>query len=661
MASLETYRNAGTSALLIQMAKLLEDPLRAMSKSSSEQSRPIAIVLDALDECEGRELVDQFLRLLSHLILNLPADFPFKVFITSRPEPHIMRVLRGDDLNQVSRPFVLHDIEKSIVQADIEIFFRHELSKIAHEFDLSSQPKLWPSDTELQELVNRAGSLFIVASTSVKFIADPYIGQPGDQLLALLKDDRASGSSSYKDLDQVYHHVLNTSVGGCGDANAPICVRFRQIVGAIVTALDPLPPSVLGSLMNVRTTDVYASIKFLGSVLIIPNEAYAKHEPLRTFHLSFPNYLTERCSDARFAIHPILHHTALALQCLETMNSFLKRNICNLPDPLLLNCDISDLEERVSITFLLYHKYACQHWGFHLQAAAQSSKLHPDHHEYALLKDLNYKLVEALNMFCKEKLLKWIEALSLLKCLDIVIPMISATEKWINEGELYNKEDLLALMNDCRRMTMRYFEPIRQGASHIYHTALALMPQCKIHEIYKSELQSSVRLVNPREIGWNPCMCILAGHTSYIRSVAFSHDSSKIVSGSDDQTVCIWDATTGTLINTLKGHTRKVRSVAFSHDSSKIVSGSNETVCIWDATTGTLVNRLKGHTGKVRSVAFSHDSSKIVSGSNISTVCIWDATTGTLVNTLKGHTSYVTSVAFSHDSSKIVSGSYDQT
>ncbi|KAG8909615.1 hypothetical protein FRC02_007664 [Tulasnella sp. 418] len=343
-----------------------------------------------------------------------------------------MRVLKGDDLNQVSRPFVLHDIEKSIVQADIEVFFRHELSKIAREFNLSGQQNQWPSHTELQELVNRAGSLFIAASTSIKFIADPYMRQPGDQLVALLKDDRASGSSPYKDLDQIYHHVLNTSVGHCEDASAPICIRFRQIVGAIVTALDPLPPSALGRLLNVRATDIDATMTFLGSVLIIPNEAYAEHEPLRAFHLSFPNYLTERCSDARFAIHPILHHTALALRCLETMNSFLKRNTCNLPDPLLLNCDISDLEERVSITFLLYHKYACQHWGFHLQAAAQSSKLHPDHHEYALLKDLNYKLVDALNMFCKEKLLQWIEALSFLECLGMVIPMITATEKWIN-------------------------------------------------------------------------------------------------------------------------------------------------------------------------------------------------------------------------------------
>ncbi|KAG8934376.1 hypothetical protein FRC02_010121 [Tulasnella sp. 418] len=154
----------------------------------------------------------------------------------------------------------------------------------------------------------------------------------------------------------------------------------------------------------------------------------------------------------------------------------------------------------------------------------------------------------------------------------------------------------------------------------------------------------------------------LEGHTDYVQSVAFSHDSRQIVSGSHDETVCIWDAVTGTLIKRLEGHTSYVRSVAFSHDSRQIVSGSHdETVCIWDAVTGTLIKRLEGHTEYVQSVAFSHDSRQIVSGSRDKTVCIWDAVTGTLIKRLEGHTEYVQSVAFSHDSRQIVSGSRDKT
>ena len=59
-------------------------------------------------------------------------------------------------------------------------------------------------------------------------------------------------------------------------------------------------------------------------------------------------------------------------------------------------------------------------------------------------------------------------------------------------------------------------------------------------------------------------------------SVAFSPDSSKIVFGSDDKTIKIWDVLSGQLINTLIGHNNWVYSVAFSPDSSKIVSGSRD-------------------------------------------------------------------------------------
>jgi len=56
----------------------------------------------------------------------------------------------------------------------------------------------------------------------------------------------------------------------------------------------------------------------------------------------------------------------------------------------------------------------------------------------------------------------------------------------------------------------------------------------------------------------------LTGHTNIICSVAFSPDGLKIVSGSRDNSIKIWDAQSGHLLNTLTGHTDWVRSVAFS-------------------------------------------------------------------------------------------------
>jgi WD40 repeat protein len=121
----------------------------------------------------------------------------------------------------------------------------------------------------------------------------------------------------------------------------------------------------------------------------------------------------------------------------------------------------------------------------------------------------------------------------------------------------------------------------------------------------------------------------LKGHTDSVRSVAFSQDGSRVISGSTDRTVQIWNVATGEVEAELKGHTDWVMSVACSQDGSRVVSGSyDKTVRIWNVTTGEVGAELKGHTHWVTSVAFLQDGSQVVSGSDDQTVRIWNVTTG---------------------------------
>ena len=154
----------------------------------------------------------------------------------------------------------------------------------------------------------------------------------------------------------------------------------------------------------------------------------------------------------------------------------------------------------------------------------------------------------------------------------------------------------------------------------------------------------------------------LTGHTHYVYSVSYSPDGRKIISTSEDKTIKIWDANTGSCLQTLTGHTNGVSSVLYSPDGRKIVSASGDkTIKIWDVNTGTCLQTLTGHTDWVLSASYSPDGRKIVSASKDKTIKIWDANTGSCLQTLTGHTDAVESVSYSPDGRKIVSTSWDKT
>src|SRR5262249_41635743 len=106
---------------------------------------------------------------------------------------------------------------------------------------------------------------------------------------------------------------------------------------------------------------------------------------------------------------------------------------------------------------------------------------------------------------------------------------------------------------------------------------------------------------------------ILKGHQGPVLSVAVMPDSGRIVSGSADNTVRIWDAKTFVELAQLKGHEGSVLSVAVTPDGSRIISGSaDKTVRVWDAKTFVELAQLKGHERSVLSVAVTPDGSRII-------------------------------------------------
>jgi WD40 repeat protein/tetratricopeptide (TPR) repeat protein len=144
-------------------------------------------------------------------------------------------------------------------------------------------------------------------------------------------------------------------------------------------------------------------------------------------------------------------------------------------------------------------------------------------------------------------------------------------------------------------------------------------------------------------------------------SAAFSPDGTRIVSGSEDRTVKVWDAVGGRQLLAVGGNQSFQSGMAFSPDGTRLVSAvEDQTARVLDAQNGRQLLTLRGHTGVVTGVAFSPDRMRLATGSWDTTVKVWDAHGGGEVGTLRGHTGKVTCVAYSPDGTRIASGSEDE-
>lgn len=156
----------------------------------------------------------------------------------------------------------------------------------------------------------------------------------------------------------------------------------------------------------------------------------------------------------------------------------------------------------------------------------------------------------------------------------------------------------------------------------------------------------------------------LQGHSGPVKLVLFGPDDDELVSFSEDGTVRRWSSKSGQAVGAPQKGFKDMAAFAISPDGTKFVystKANSSMLQLFNAKTSYATPLQVQHQDGVRCAAFSPDGNRIVSGGD-QTLRIWDANTGKPIGTpLQGHQRAVASVAFSPDGGRIVSGSWDQT
>ncbi|MEH2229387.1 MAG: NB-ARC domain-containing protein [Nostoc sp.] len=176
------------------------------------------------------------------------------------------------------------------------------------------------------------------------------------------------------------------------------------------------------------------------------------------------------------------------------------------------------------------------------------------------------------------------------------------------------------------------------------------------------ELSHPANLAEVRDANPIPGACLntLRGHSHRVWTIAFSPDGQLLASGSDDQTIRLWNAQDGTCLAVLQGHTGGVTSVRFSPNGKLLASaGEDASIRLWNVDRRTTLKTLQGHSRWVRTVTFSPDGQLLASGSEDGTIRLWQVETGVCFKTLQGHTGWVTSLSFNPNGQTLASSSED--
>ncbi|CAG8555847.1 10509_t:CDS:2 [Acaulospora colombiana] len=678
--------------------------VKSVEKASQMINKPLILVVDAVDECHP----DGILVLAEELRHAMPSTGIFKVLMTSRYLLALEELLQGS-AHVGGRDAVLLDVKGGALGSDVTLYIQHQLQG----FDVE----------QVQVVIDCAKGVFLwayLACTALNNTSAP--SKLLERLRSMIPDKR---------MRQLYETVLEEAMD-----NMDSLEWLRIVLWGVILTYQPVSIFTIKKFFEVDQDAeefdyVEYFVKKLGSIM----KDGKLHLPIYTLHPSFRQYLEEQTEQAKFYISPPMGHAQIAIACCRLLKSLTPGALEGVkPGRPYKTGRPENNPDSIMRGSMAPVRYAVTFWARHASLAIQDE-------------DLRKELLTVL----QEKLLVWMEWSGVLKeiseCLR-GLDLLHTSLLMLGELEIpteWNKNSL-ALCQDASNLLKRFSYLISTSPLHTYMSALAftshesllfqtyhdkvpkLLPWFKTQYVDRTTPHREVLrgvtfqdiLVSPNGKRFLPIpnnsvlhlfnadtvqlLATMEGHHSRVRSAAFSADSSCIVSGGDDSFICIWDGSSGRLIEMLSiEHEGAVTHVTFCKGGNTIISTSIDgTIRCWarnpserngraqilhtqpksEPITG-LVASLNGrflaacsqtpevllwevesleqpyklpHNSKICKILFTRDGRTLISGCENGQVCIWDTRTSAIKHTIDAHDDAIRDLAINSDNSFLVSG-----
>jgi len=291
----------------LQMKKLIVEPIQKVAglvrflKTIRVRSYPTLIVIDGLDECAGKDVQSDIIRVIGEAMKDV--RLPLRFLVASRPEPHICQAidrLRAE-FSEDRMSFI--DLkEDALVRRDIRRYF-----KIKFEEARAMHPELpteWPGEGVIIQLVDKASGQFIYATTIMSYIMSPYYSS--EDRLAIIRGlmEKPSGDTPYENLDHLYYHIVRHATRQADALRImAILIVLSQITSTANPSADcavPLSsPMELDQLLGLKRGDVRRCLTDMHSLVDIGED----YRSILIYHKSLPDFLLDPSRSKEFNVN----------------------------------------------------------------------------------------------------------------------------------------------------------------------------------------------------------------------------------------------------------------------------------------------------------------------------------------------------------------------